>query len=85
MGALARFLAGRLSRLRFPELFLLTLGLLLLTFLVPDPIPFLDELLLALLSILFGSWTRSRQAPAAHANPPMKNVTPHGARRARES
>ena len=42
--------------LRFPTLFLI-LGLLtLIDFLIPDPIPFIDEIGLALLTLLFGMW-----------------------------
>jgi hypothetical protein len=69
-------LGKRLERLRFPELFLLVFGLLVLNLLLPDPIPFLDELLLLALSALLGSLTR-RQAPEPdRGSPPIKNVTP---------
>ncbi len=61
------------SRLRFPHLFWLTLGLFLLDLAVPDFIPFADEVLLALLSVLFGSW---RAKPEAEPAPEMKDVTP---------
>ncbi len=80
MGWLMRLLGRRLHRLRFPELFLLVLGLLVLTLLLPDPIPLLDELLLAALSALLGSWTRPREALSDSSKPPIKNVTP-GVRR----
>src|SRR5687768_2236571 len=36
-------LVGYASRLRFPTLFKITLGLMLLSWLLPDPLPFLDE------------------------------------------
>lgn len=48
------------SRLRFPWLFALTAGLFLLDLLVPDPLPFFDELLLGLVALLFGAWRRRR-------------------------
>ena len=57
VGGLLRFAA----RLRFPTLFYLTAGLFLLNLIVPDPIPFADELLLGLLALMFAS-TR-RKAP----------------------
>jgi len=44
------------SRLRFPWLFALTALLLVINLLVPDPVPLLDELVLALLTLLFGMW-----------------------------
>lgn len=46
---LARFLA----RLATPRLFLLAAGLLGLDLLIPDFVPFLDEILLALLTLIF--------------------------------
>jgi hypothetical protein len=40
------------ARLRFPTLFLITAGLFLLDLLIPDVIPFSDELLLGLGTLL---------------------------------
>ena len=47
-----------LSRLNlcFPSLFLLFAGLTLADLLIPDVIPFADEIGLALLTLLFGMW-----------------------------
>lgn len=56
-GGLPRFAAT----LRFPALFALTAGLFLLDLLVPDPVPFVDELLLGLLALVFA--TIRREAP----------------------
>ena len=61
------------GRLRFPQLFLLTAGLFLLDLLIPDLIPFVDELLLGLLTVLLGMWQQKTQP---EAKPPMKDVTP---------
>ena len=61
MGATRQGLVERLlgrMNLRFPGLFALFLGLLLADFVIPDVIPFLDEILLALLATLFGLWKR---------------------------
>jgi hypothetical protein len=55
------WLLSRLARLRFPKLFALTAALFALDFLVPDVIPFADEMLLGLATALLGSW-RKRQA-----------------------
>jgi hypothetical protein len=54
------FLLSRLRGLRFPTLALVTGVLFLLTLLVPDPIPFVDELLLGLLTLLFANWKQRR-------------------------
>lgn len=52
----ARFAAG----LRFPTLFALCAALFLADLLVPDAIPFADEVLLALLTLLVGSFRKRR-------------------------
>ncbi len=54
---------ARLRNLRFPVLAAITAGLFLLTLLVPDPLPFADELLLGLLALLFANWKRERLPP----------------------
>lgn len=51
------------SRLRFPTLFLVTAGLFVLDLLVPDFIPFIDELLLGLGTLLLSSWKRRGPPP----------------------
>lgn len=57
------WLVSRAAQLRFPKLFALTAALFVLDLLVPDFIPFADELLLGLGTALLGSW-RSRKAAA---------------------
>lgn len=55
-------LLGRLlPRLRFPQLFAILAGLLVLNLLLPDPIPLVDELTLAALTFLIGSWRIRRE------------------------
>lgn len=49
-----------LGRLRFPTLFALTAALFIVNVLVPDPIPFVDEVLLALVGLLLGSLRKRR-------------------------
>lgn len=49
------------GRLRFPYLFMLAAGLFLLDFFVPDPFPFVDEVLLGLLTLLLGSLRKHRR------------------------
>jgi hypothetical protein len=48
------------DRLKFRQLFLLTAALFVIDLLIPDMIPFADELLLGLLTLLFGSWKKTR-------------------------
>ena len=54
--------------LRFPVLFMLTAGVLLLDLLLPDPIPFVDELAFGLATLLLANWKR-RKEPAPPALP----------------
>lgn len=56
-----RFAAG----LRFPALFKLVAALFLVDLVVPDLIPFVDEILLALGTLLLGSLRKRREAPHA--------------------
>ena len=69
-GILQRFL----GRLRFPQLFTLAAVLFVVDLLIPDLIPFADEILLGLMTTLFASW-KAREVPAA-PKPPEKDVTP---------
>jgi len=48
--------------LRFPTLFLILGFLTLLDVFIPDFIPFVDEIGLALLTLLFGMWKHRRSA-----------------------
>jgi hypothetical protein len=50
------WLVSRLAQLRFPRLFALTAALFAIDFVVPDLIPFADEVLLGLATALLGSW-----------------------------
>ncbi|MBN2369946.1 MAG: hypothetical protein JXO72_05615 [Vicinamibacteria bacterium] len=58
-----------IPRLKHPHLFLILLALFLIDMFFPDPLPFVDELVLALLTFLAGSWRKRRELPAA-AEPP---------------
>ncbi len=48
------------SHLRFPVLFFIIGLLFLIDFVVPDPLPLVDELILALLAVLLGRWKDRR-------------------------
>jgi hypothetical protein len=57
---IGQFVSRFASGLRFPALFGLLAGLFLLDVLVPDVIPFADEVLLALGTLLVGSLRKRR-------------------------
>ena len=65
LGMLPKAVAG----LRFPQLFLVTLALFLADLLIPDLIPFIDEILLGLASLLLASWKRKPGPPTAGDGP----------------
>jgi uncharacterized membrane protein YccC len=58
-GLVTRFASG----LRYPTLFGLVAALFVIDLIVPDLIPFLDEILLALGALLLGSLRRRRNPP----------------------
>lgn len=51
---------GYAHKLRFPTLFLVTAALFVVDLLIPDFIPFADELLLGLGTVLLANWKRRR-------------------------
>ncbi|MBX9403572.1 hypothetical protein K4L06_19870 [Lysobacter sp. BMK333-48F3] len=67
-------LMGFLGRLSYPRLFMVAATLFALDVVVPDFIPFADELLLGLGTLLLANW-KNRKSPA----PPLKPPAP-GAR-----
>ncbi len=76
---LASFSRGLLgeygANLRFPQLFAIMAGLFLLDVIIPDLIPFADEILLGLATFMIGSLKRKPQAQPGE-KPPMKDITP---------
>ena len=71
----SRVIGGVTSRLKFPQLLTVTAGLFLLDLVIPDLIPFADEILLGLATALFALW-REPVAPSMGDKPPEKNITP---------
>ena len=61
--ALFTLLTAFASRLRYPQLFLLTGAVFVVDLLIPDLIPFVDELLLGLLTLLLGSLKKKGKIP----------------------
>lgn len=57
---------GFASRLRFPTLFKITVVLMLVSWLWPfDPIPFIDEIVTALATLVLANWRRPVDPPPA--------------------
>ena len=79
LAALLRF-AGRL---RFPTLFFVTAALFVFDVIVPDALPFADEILLGLGALLLARWRRpeAEEQEAAHGDPVERArvVSPDGA------
>jgi len=63
-------------KLRFPYLAALTFVVFVADLIVPDLIPFADELLLGLLTLLFGAFGRAQASasPGARAHPAQSNA-----------
>lgn len=62
------------SNLRYPQLFTLTAALFVVDLIVPDMVPFVDEILLGLLTVLLGRL--KRRGAGKGEGPGVKNVTP---------
>ena len=76
-GLVGALVARYAMRLRFPQLFAFTGTLFLLDMLIPDLIPFMDEMMLGLLTLLLGMWRKdSPVAEGELPKPPAKDITP---------
>ena len=64
---------GFVAQLKSWQLLAFVAALFVLDLFLPDPIPFVDELLLGLLTLLLARW---KQRSGAAPEPSMKNVTP---------
>ncbi len=51
------------EKLRFRQLFLLSATLFVIDLLIPDILPFVDEILLGLLTLLFASLRKPKELP----------------------
>lgn len=50
-----------LGRLKYPQLFAIAATLFAVDLVVPDIVPFIDEIMFALITLLFGSWKKRRE------------------------
>ncbi|HWT15178.1 MAG TPA: DUF6116 family protein [Patescibacteria group bacterium] len=58
------FVLAFLSRLQFRSLFLITAAIFVIDLLIPDFIPFVDELLLGAMTLLLSAWKRREPRPS---------------------
>lgn len=66
-----------LQKMRFPQLFLLFGALFVADLFIPDFIPFIDEIMLGVLTVMTAMWQKDRgEAEDLEAKPPEKNITP---------
>ena len=68
---LTAFVQRFLPRLKYPYLFLILGGLFVVDLVIPDPVPFIDEIFLATLTFIAASF-RTRQED----RPPPRDITP---------
>ena len=61
-------LSRYLESLRFPWLLLLATLLFVVNLFIPDALPFIDEILLAIVAIILGKLKRKRENAEQHAN-----------------
>jgi len=50
------------GRLKYPWVFVLLAAVFIADMVIPDPIPFVDEIMLALLTFLVGTWRTRRRS-----------------------
>jgi len=60
-----------LPRMRYPYLFLILGGLFLVDLVIPDPIPLVDEILLAVLTFIVATFSTRQEA-----DPEPRDITP---------
>lgn len=61
-------LTSFLSKLRLPWLFVISAGGLLLNLFLPDPLPFLDEVLMALVTAVIASFRKPKKQEMSQDN-----------------
>lgn len=75
--AIMTWILGRARDLRFPYLFLLIAALFVADLFLPDAIPFADELLLGLLTLLLGNWRKHRNQREEGTSLPAASAGDH--------
>nr|WP_244667234.1 DUF6116 family protein [Xanthomonas sp. D-109] len=59
------------GKLRYPTLFKITAGLFVLSVLLPDPVPFIDEIVFGLGTLLLANW---KTRTPAQATAPLRST-----------
>lgn len=62
--AIVGWIVGRFAQMRFPILFAISAALFAVDLVVPDMIPFVDEILLGLATALLATWKKRRHEAA---------------------
>ena len=62
---------GWFGKLSYPRLFLVTAALFVADMLIPDIIPFADELLLGLGTLLLANWKKRKDPTPGNGQPPI--------------
>ena len=58
-------------RLRYPTLFKLTAALFAISVLLPDPLPFVEEIMLGLGTLLLANWKQRKAPTRGNGTPPI--------------
>ena len=58
-------------RLRYPTLFKLTAALFAISVLLPDPLPFVEEIMLGLGTLLLANWKQRKAPTPGNGTPPI--------------
>lgn len=73
---ISKMLLRFLGRLRFPWLFAATAIIFGIDLVLPDALPFADELLLGLSTLLLASWKKRKATVAPHTESPHEQPQP---------
>ncbi|MDZ4046935.1 MAG: DUF6116 family protein [Pseudoxanthomonas sp.] len=60
-------------KLRYPTLFKITAALFVVTLFLPDPVPFVDEILFGLGTLLLANWKRRKDPPSSLEAPDARH------------
>jgi hypothetical protein len=62
-GPVQEIVGSLVGRMKYPWVFMLLAAVFIVDTIVPDPIPFVDEIMLALLTFLLGTWRTREKGP----------------------
>jgi hypothetical protein len=62
-GPVQEIVGSLVGRMKYPWVFVLLAAIFIADTIIPDPIPFVDEVMLALLTFLVGTWRTRGKAP----------------------